>query len=122
KVPELQRLERTFIFKRTGQAGLTVRDEVAFSEPRSFEEALITWGRWKALSDSELLITDGQGAVRVKIDTGGHPFNISAETLDEDVPPSTQPLRLAITLRQPVAQATITLTALPAISSHPPRL
>jgi hypothetical protein len=112
-VPELKRLERTFIFRRGKSAALTVRDEAAFSEPRSFETALITWGNWKQLSEKELLVSDEGGAVRVKIDAGGEPFKISAEKLNEDVPTRTKPLRLGIALNSPVKAAVMTLTITP---------
>jgi hypothetical protein len=112
-VPELKRLERTLIFRRAEPMGLTVRDEAAFSEPGSFETALITWGNWKKLSEKELLVSDEGGAVRVTIDTGGEPFKISAERLNEDVPTRTKPLRLGIALNSPVKAVTVTLTITP---------
>src|ERR1035438_1935384 len=115
-VPELQRLERTFVFRRGQSAALTVRDKAAFSEPRSFETTLITWGNWKQLSAEEVLLTDEGGAVRVKIDTGGEPFKISAERLNEDVPTRTKPLRLVIALNSPVKAAAVTLTITPELN------
>jgi hypothetical protein len=111
--PELKRLERTFVFRRGASAALTVRDEVAFSEPRSFETTLITWGDWKKLSDKEILVSDKGGSVRVKIDTGGEPFQISEERLKEDVPTRTKPLRLGIALNSPVKAVAVTLTITP---------
>ena len=112
-VPELQRLERTFVFRRGESPALTVRDEATFSKPTSFETALITWGDWKQLSETELLISDQGGAVRVKIATGGEPFKITGERLNEDVPTPTKPLRLAITLNSPVKAVTVSLTITP---------
>lgn len=112
-VPELQRLERTFVFRRAEPAALTVRDDVAFREPKSFETALITWGSWKQLSDTELRINDDGGAVRVKIDAGGKPFKINAETLNEDVSTPRKPLRLGIALTTAVQTASVTLTITP---------
>lgn len=114
KVPQLKRLERTFVFRRAAAGSLTVRDEVAFSEPERFETALITWGGWEKVSERELLLADAGGGVRVKIDTGGQPFKVSAEKLDEDVPTRTQPLRLGIALEAPVREAIVTLTITPA--------
>jgi hypothetical protein len=112
-VPELKRLERTFVFRRGASATLTVRDEAAFSEPKSFETTLITWGNWKKLSDKEILVSDEGGSVRVKIDTGGEPFQISEERLKEDVPTRAKPLRLGIVLNSPVKAAVVTLTITP---------
>jgi hypothetical protein len=114
--PELKRLERTFAFRRGTSAALTVRDEADFSEPKSFETTLITWGDWKKLSEKELLVSDEGGAVRVKIDTGGEPFTIKAERLEEDVPTPAKPLRLDIVLTSPVKAAAVTLTITPEAS------
>jgi hypothetical protein len=114
--PELKRLARTFVFRRGGSPALTVRDEASFSEPSSFETTLITWGNWKKLSERELLISDEGGAVRVKIDTGGEPFKISAERLNEDVPTRTKPLRVAIALTSPVKAATVSFAITPELS------
>jgi len=109
-VPELQRLERTFRFRRTDPTALIVRDDVASKEPRSFETALITWGPWKRLSETELrIVADGE-AVRVKIDAGDAPFQIKPETLNEDVPTPRKPLRLGIALTKPVQSTSVTLT------------
>ncbi len=112
--PELKSLERTFEYQRKGAPSLTVRDEVVFDEPKSFETALVTWGTMKKISDTELLITDDGGAVRVEIDAGEKPFKISEEILDEDVQTRTKPRRIGITLDAPVKSAAIVLTIKPA--------
>ncbi len=112
-VPELQRLDRTFVFRRAQRASLTVRDEVAFSAPKSFGTTLITWGEWKQISENELLLTDEGGAVRVKIDAGGEPLRISAETLEEDVTTRKKPVRVAIALTSPVTNAVVSLAITP---------
>ena len=114
--PELKRLERTFVFRRGASAALTVRDEAVFSKPTRFETALITWGNWKKISENEVLVSDEGGAVRVKIDTGGKPFKISAERLNEDVPTRTKPLRLNVALNSPVENVAVTLTITPELS------
>ena len=112
-VPELHRLERTFVFHRAALASLTVRDEVAFGTPQDFETALITWGEWEKTAENELLLTDEGGAVRVKVDTGGKPFRIRAETLDEHVTTRKKPVRLGLALAAPVAKAIISLSITP---------
>jgi len=112
-VPELQKLERTFVFHRTLPASLTVRDQVAFTGAETFETALVTWGKWKKISENELLISDGNDAVRVKIETGGRPFTVISETLDEDVHYPTKPLRIGIALELQVKEAVVTLTITP---------
>jgi hypothetical protein len=110
KVPELRRLERTFVYHRAVPASLTVRDEGAFTKPESFQTALITWGKCKQVSSNELVLTDTEGSVRVRIETDGAPFTVASETLDEDMPDHRKPLRIGITLSQPVDKAVVTLT------------
>ncbi len=112
-VPELKRLDRTFTYRRKEPASLTVRDEVEFSEPKSFETALITWGTMKKISDTELLITDDKGAVKVEIDAGEKPVSIREEVLDEDVTSPTKPRRIGISLNAPTTSAAIVLMITP---------
>lgn len=116
KVPELKRLERTFVFQRGPSTRLTVSDEVSFSTPQTFETALITWGAWKRISDNEIVLTDQNAAVRVRIDTGKVPFHIRAETLDENLPNHKRPLRLGVALTPIVQSARVSLTISP---EHP---
>jgi hypothetical protein len=118
-VPELDRLDRTFVFRRAGTPELTVRDEVAFREPKAFETALVTWGEWKRISERELVISDEGGAVRVRIETGGIPFGLRWEKLDEDVPTPKKPMRLGIALDRPIKTATVTLTIQPEVVQSP---
>ncbi|MCU0783856.1 MAG: heparinase II/III family protein [Verrucomicrobia bacterium] len=115
-VPELQKLERTFVFRRAMPMSLVVRDEVEFSGRKPFETALITWGRCKQISPTELLITDGHDAVRVKIDTGGRAFAVRNKILDEDIHGPGKPLRIGISLDFPAEKAVVTLTLTPAKS------
>jgi hypothetical protein len=112
KVPELKRLERTFVFRRD-RAELVVRDEVAFSEAKEFETALITWGTWTQLSENEIRIDDEGSVVKVRIDTGGAPIRLRWEKLDENVPAGRKPMRLGIALAEPVKAASVTLTIAP---------
>jgi hypothetical protein len=111
-VPELKRLERSFVFDRK-QPSLTVRDEVQFEEAKEFETALITWGTMKKISDSELLITDKDGSLKVEIDAGEKSFSIHEEILDEDVQTPTKPRRIGIKLERPVKSAAIVMTITP---------
>ncbi len=122
-VATLQKLRRTFVFERRRPVSLTVRDELALSEPGTFESALITWGRWERETDDTLRVMDGEDAVRVRIDTGGRAFELRAETLREQVPTRTQPVRIGIALTQPVREATVTLfiTPVPRRSASPAR-
>lgn len=119
-VTGLQKLERTFVFRRD-QPSLTVRDEVAFAAPQTFETALITWGEWQRVSPGEILVSDGDDGVRVKIETEGVPFTLQTETIQEDVRSKRQPVRLGIALNSPVQTATVTLVVSPAAKERPER-
>jgi hypothetical protein len=115
-LPTLRQLERTFVFQRARPVSLTVRDAVAFSEPASFETALVTWGRWERESETALRVSDGPDAVRVQVDTGGRAFTVRSETLEEQVPTPTRPVRIGIALDAPVREAVVTLTIRPVSS------
>ncbi|MCF7848175.1 MAG: hypothetical protein K9M45_04935, partial [Kiritimatiellales bacterium] len=84
------------------------------TQPAEFETALITYGPWKQVAPDQLLVGKSGKHVRVQIDTGGLPFKVVAETIDEDVKAKGKPVRLAIVLQQPVKQATVTATITPA--------
>ena len=98
---------------RSAPASLSVRDEVAFTRPEAFQTALITWGDYKQVSPNELVLTDTGGSVRVRIETGGTPFEVASERLNEDLPNHKKPLRIGITLSRPVENAVVTLLITP---------
>jgi beta-glucanase (GH16 family) len=113
-VPSLQKLTRTYVFSRQGAGSMTVTDEVAFSQPESFETALITLGQWKQTGPRALRIEDGPAALNVEIDTGGLAFKIVPTEIDEHVHTKKLPVRLALCLEQPVPQATVKVKITPA--------
>jgi len=113
QVKELTKLNRTFIYCRTGLGSLKVCDEVAFSKPATYETALITLGKWKRDGDSAVIVSDGGHELRVKIDAGGARFEIRAEQIKENVRTKTLPTRIGIALRAPVTKAMVTLTITP---------
>ena len=111
EVPELTRLERSFVYDRTGDGSLTVSDAVAFAEPRSFETALITDGSWERVDGQTLLVRDGNRAVNVRVDTGGLAWELVVDEIEEDA--KAQPARLGIRLSEPVSEATVTVMIMP---------
>jgi len=113
-VPELKKLERKFVYSRSGSGSLSVTDEVVFSKPCDFGTALVTFDKWQKLSGSSLRIEDGKEAVCVSITAGGADFEIQPETIQEDLSADTEPTRLGIHLTRPVTQAVISLTIAPA--------
>ncbi len=112
-VADLQKLERTFVFRRGQRPSLEVRDEIRFGAPEEFETALVTWGEIHRVGENELEIADGKGAVRVMIDTQGRAFHLKQETINEEVSSGRQPVRLGIALGEKVAAATVTLRISP---------
>jgi hypothetical protein len=106
-VDEIKRLERTFVYSRKGKGSLTVTDEVVFSSPQSFENALITFGKWKVLDEDSLLISDGGESVRVDIEAGGSGFEFKGEQIKEDMRDKRLPTRIAIKLKEPVMKAAV---------------
>lgn len=112
-VPDLKKLQRTFVYQRGHTPSLEVRDEASFSAPESFESALVTWGRLQRTTANELTISDGSGAVRVRIDTGGVPYHLRQETIDEDTENHRKPLHLGIILDNKVSSAVVTLRIWP---------
>ena len=109
-VPELQKLERTFVYSREGLGSLEVRDEVRYFAPESFETALLTYGSWEKTGDDTLRIVNGESGLDVRIDTGGVPFTIEARDLKGHAQAGMAPTRIAIRLTQPVEAATVRLT------------
>ena len=117
-VPTLTKLVRTFTFQRGDTPSLTVLDEATLTKPESFETALVTWGKWEKVGSNELLFNETTGAVRVKIDTDGIPFDISSKQLTADVPTPVKATRIGIHLKKPVANAHVMLTVIPDVTSR----
>ncbi|MGQ9575845.1 MAG: hypothetical protein ACUVUC_11045 [Thermoguttaceae bacterium] len=108
---ELDRLERTFVFSREGTGSLAVTDEVQFASPKEFETALVTFERWRVLSDQALLVGEGPSAVKVEITATGAPtFRVQAAEIREDLPGRRTATRLGIGLIEPVKKASLRLT------------
>jgi hypothetical protein len=113
-VPSLKKLERTFVFSRSGRGSLSVSDEVVFSRPETFGTALVTFAQWRQVVPGRLRVGEGAEAVDVQIDAGGLEFKLQAEEIREDMHGHKTPTRLGIELAKPVAQARVTVTIKPA--------
>jgi hypothetical protein len=112
-VPALQKLERTFIYDRTGAGSLTVIDDAAATEPLSFETALITLGSWSQIGPATLRVEDGGEAVLVEIDTAGAPFRLQAETIEGQRGTLPATTRIAIRLERAASQPHIRVRIVP---------
>jgi len=113
-VPQLSKLERIFVYCRSGAGSLTVTDEIVFSQPCVFGTALVTFDKWRKLSDSSLKIGDEQEALHVEIADSGARFEIKSETIEEDLSGGRLPTRLGINLSGPVTHAVVSVTIAPA--------
>ncbi len=113
EVKELKKLERTFVFSRQGPGSLTVRDEVEFASPQSFETALITFSPWNQAGPGRLVVGKGAEAVRIEIAAEGGPVEIKGEEIHEDLPGGRIPTRLGIGLAAPVSKGAVRLTIAP---------
>lgn len=108
EVPSLEKLERTFVYSRREAGSLTVTDIVRFSEPQTFETAMITFEPIKQIDASTLEI----GKARVKIECA-QPFDVVTEAIDEDVRYKKKPTRIGIALKEPVESAEVVLRIVP---------
>ncbi len=113
-VPELQKLQRKFVYSRQDSGSLTVTDEVVFSKPCDFGTAFITFDKWQQVSTSSLVIRNQDKALRVDIEVTGADFKIQPETIEEELSGRRLPTRLGINLTKPVLRAVVCLTIKPA--------
>lgn len=102
-VPELRRLERTFIFEREGDGALTIVDTVEFAEPLAFETALITFGEVELHRDGATIRQEGV-ALDLALMAGGTSLELVSERIEQEP----HPTRIGLRCREPVKQASIT--------------
>jgi len=113
QVPELQRLERTFRYSRKGAGAFSVTDRVQFDSPQSFETALVTLSGWMKQAAGSFVFRDLDEGVKLTIAVTGGEFESDAVKIDEDVRTRIQPTRIAIRFREPVQEASVTVTVTP---------
>ena len=104
-------LVRTFTYDRQAKS-VAVSDAVAFDGEGSFSVAVITCGTLEKAADGNYILTVGKDAAKqriaVEIQTGGIPFEMSAERIENENKIS--PNRYAITLSNHVKAATVSIT------------
>ena len=106
RVPTLQKLERSFLYKRTDVGSLEVADNYRFSTPQLFETALTTRAKWKQINDTQLLFELGGEKMLVTI-KAPCPFKIISETINENCPPFE---RIGIQLVNPLKEGSVTIS------------
>ena len=114
-VKGLNQLTRAFTYDRSGGTSLRVEDELHAERPMTFETALITYGTLERKQDGALNITNGaNGGVRVSVDTGGEPYEVTEEVIQANmVGTKLKPRRIAVRLVEPTSKAKINLTVTP---------
>ncbi|MCL2743497.1 MAG: heparinase II/III family protein [Planctomycetaceae bacterium] len=129
QLEELKQLERLFMFHRMfpsspGAPGtVTIVDSVKLEPAGTFETALVTYETWKDEGEDKNSGTRdfSIGDLRVKILTKSKdktvPLEFSAVEIDEDASARKKPTRLSFKIAQPVTEAEIHITVLPAIQS-----
>jgi len=112
-VPEIEKLERTFVYSREEEGSLTVTDEVVFSQPRTFGTALVTFGTWRPELPGGLTIEDGGGAVNVEIHCDGGEIAVQAEEIHEDLLAKRTPTRIGLNFKEPIKSGRISVVITP---------
>jgi hypothetical protein len=110
-VPNLKRMERTFVYDRRDAGSLTVTDHVEFASPQSFGTALITAGTLINRTGDVYSVGSDARNVQVRVDTGGAAYIVESETIREDAPVT--PTRIGVNLTEKVVTATITVRITP---------
>ncbi len=112
-VPDLKKLERTFLFSREGKGKLTVTDTVEFDHPQTFGTALVTFSKWRQTAPDRLEIGEGEDVVEAVIAATVGELRVDAEEIKENLPGHMIPIRLGIDLTKPVEKASVTVTITP---------
>jgi hypothetical protein len=112
-VESLKKLRRTFLFSRQGRGSLRIVDEVEFSRPSSFGNALITFSKWKGEGPTRLVVGEGEEAVQVDVTADAAAPKFRWEEIKEDTVAKKTSVRLGFLLPGEVVKATMTTTIVP---------
>jgi hypothetical protein len=110
-VPALKQLTRTMDYSRAGTGEVDMIDDVSYSSPSTFEDALITHGDWKQVDPKTVLLTLGQAKLWLTIEAPGG-FTLKPEKIEELATPAFT--RLGVVLSQPVQTARVRMVFHPA--------
>ena len=100
-VPQLTSLQRTFTYDRRGGGSLTIQDDCRFATPEPFGIQFITFGQWKQISPTEMVVWEGGQVVRIDFDAGGGELDFTSQVIDEDLPGKRQPIHINVDLKTP---------------------
>lgn len=110
KEPTLMNLIRAFTYDRTGAGSVEVCDKVKFSEPGTFETALITYGEWDWDGQGTLRVSMAEETVRVEVSSEGGELEFAHGVIEE----SSTPTRLSWRFKEPVLEAEVRFRVVPA--------
>jgi hypothetical protein len=110
RVPSLMNLIRAFTYDRRGAGSVEIWDKVKYSEPQSFETALITYGAWDWDEKGVLRVSQGDEAIEVEISTEDGDLEFTHCVIRE----SSTPTRLSWHFKDPVEEASIRFLVKPA--------
>ncbi len=114
ELPGLELLERDFEFRRTGAPGVVVTDRFRFAAPRPFETAVITVASFRIVDDQTIEFFNDDYRLRLRIHSEPVPVRITAAPLRaRPMTAGITPVRIALTLTEPVAAGTIRLEYTP---------
>jgi hypothetical protein len=109
-VTELEKLERTFVYSRQGTGSLEVTDVVEYSEPQTFETALITYGTYEKTGANTLEVTEKGKTAAVEIDSGENSIEIADDLIEST---NGSPRRIAVRFEKPVKKGQISMRIWP---------
>lgn len=110
-VPALKSLVRTFTLRRGAKPEIVISDTVEFTEPSTFETALITFEQYRE-KDGTLWIGENHSTLRVQV-AATAPWRLRSETIEENLPNKMKPVRLGLAFEQPITRATLSVTIRP---------
>jgi hypothetical protein len=118
-VKTLKKLTRSFTYKRGNKSKLIVTDEVVFTQPEKFQEALIvaTFNQaindhlstqWKLIGHNRWRIQAGNKAIKVAVSSPGNKIIFKTEPLTAfRMPKGYNPIRLSFSLKGKVKSAKV---------------
>ena len=107
-VPTLRRLDREFVYDRSGEGSLTITDHVEFSQPEDFESALISFGTCE-IEGNRLIFRDGETTINAEVQIEGADLIYDRDTINQ--PP--HPIRIGLRCAGPVLAASIRVSFTP---------
>jgi len=109
-VDSLESLVREFYYSRNGSESVEVMDTVRFSQPESFETAIITFADWEHQDDGSFLISDSEKSLRVEVRTESGELEFNHCVIQE----SSTPNRLSWKFKTAVTSAEVCFRITPA--------